>query len=92
MCLYTFKNREVVMIPEYADEELMLFINGYSGMRHLTLNRLKSYATKGSGVLSDVLNIPFDELPLHINNRLELHKGAVEWYKACVSVRLKIGR
>jgi len=79
------------MIPEYTDEELMLFAEALANRtvsEEDYLLTIKNFSTQGYGILHTVLNIPFDELPLSIGDKEEFFG----WYKACVYIRLKIGR
>ena len=75
------------MAPKYTDEELMLFVEAYSIYGSGSDLHAIKYFARSSGVLKDVLKIPFDELPLHLTPL-----SVNGWYEACVSVRLKIGR
>jgi len=80
------------MIPKYTDEEVMMFAEAYG--YPIDLDRIKEFAFS-SGILKNVLEIPFEDLPLHLEARqIEGLEGpsSREWYAACVSIRLKIGR
>jgi hypothetical protein len=87
---------------DYTDKELMMFLDAYSyhdyhyqdyncqGYRYQskTLEFFKKdIVSDTGGIFYEVCNIPYEELPLYINDYV-----MDMWYKDCVSIRLRIGR
>jgi len=86
------------MIPEYTDEELMMFADAYDfqvspfSSAQGSLDFVKERISLNRGFLHEVLSIPFDELPLHLEAWHLKSDPSRKWYEACVSIRLRIGR
>ena len=81
------------MIPEYTDEELLLFADAYSNYGDpIDLDRIKAYAYITYGILHKILSIPFEDLPLHLCPKESYRKNSLVWYTKCIAVRLRIGR
>jgi hypothetical protein len=75
---------------KYTDEELKLFIDCYiedSGERSTLESFKKHIVNDKKGIFDEVSNIPYEELPLHVNDCVRNR-----WYSDCVKTRLKIGR
>jgi hypothetical protein len=81
---------------KYTDEELMMFCKEYSrnmGLYYFKNNGIdkplesfkRDIVSNIDGIFYEVSNIPYEELPLYIND-------TDKWYKNCISIRLKIGR
>ena len=91
--------REVAMIPEYTDEEVMMFVEALNvilsanipGIFSMTLQDMRS-DFYSEGIVNEIISIPFDELPLYLVSSPEYNMYFKEWYEACISIRLKIGR
>ena len=70
---------------KYTDEELMMFLDCYTGESR-TLKSFKKYIVNDIyGIFYEVSNMPYEELPLYIND-------TDTWYRDCISIRLRIGR
>jgi len=103
------KDIDINKVPHYTDEELELFVGAYNTCdvygNTITLDKIRNWCTD-DGILHMTLLIPYEELPLYIDNidylrltnKYVLDKDTVfsrkakEWYNTCISVRLKIGR
>jgi hypothetical protein len=71
-------------VIKYTDKELKLFCKEYG--RSMSLYYFNKYiANDIDGTFYIVSNIPYEELPLHVNS-MDM------WYNDCVRWRLRIGR
>ena len=71
----------------YTDKELMMFLDYYRGERSTLESFKKHIVNDKRGIFDEVSNIPYEELPLHVNDCVRNR-----WYSDCVKTRLKIGR
>ena len=76
----------------YTDEELMIFYTFFDDDLHTSFDAHTSFAyfkyrivTNRVGAFYKACEIPYEELPLHIND-------SNSWYAGCIKIRLIIGK
>ena len=86
------------MVPLYTTEELQIFINALNDASNKQLyisceimHDLLYKEVNKTSVSFLACNIPYNEIPLHINDEIR-DKFNTIWFRTCLKVRLKIGR